>query len=124
MGDDGNSEDFRLIRSLGKGRRSIVFAACQSSSLCEVCIKLEPEMDCEQIINEFQVLSKLKGSKGIPQVLFYGVATFQGRKYRALVTGNFFVFTSYKKKRQSWNSFYRHHHCRLCWFKKICRGSI
>jgi predicted Ser/Thr protein kinase len=77
-----------MLRLLGKGSRSIVFAASNQSTCREVCVKFEPYTDCEQIENEFKILSHLKGCKGIPQVLFYGTATFQGRKSRALVTGS------------------------------------
>eukprot|EP01124_Arcella_intermedia_P037137 TRINITY_DN9877_c0_g1_i3.p1 TRINITY_DN9877_c0_g1~~TRINITY_DN9877_c0_g1_i3.p1 ORF type:complete len:730 (+),score=167.43 TRINITY_DN9877_c0_g1_i3:34-2190(+) len=83
--EDMNTQQYTVLQQIGKGRRSIVFAATDEMER-EVCIKLEPIRDCDQITNEVQILKKLAGCKGVPTLLFSGTTQFQGEGYQAVVT--------------------------------------
>eukprot|EP01125_Pyxidicula_operculata_P019892 TRINITY_DN7238_c0_g1_i1.p1 TRINITY_DN7238_c0_g1~~TRINITY_DN7238_c0_g1_i1.p1 ORF type:complete len:214 (-),score=28.18 TRINITY_DN7238_c0_g1_i1:129-770(-) len=53
----------------------------------EVCIKLEPIGECEQVKNEEIILEKLNGCEGVPQLLFSGkTTTYFDNEYYAIVT--------------------------------------
>jgi len=79
-------QQYNVIVPLGSGRCSRVLAATNLSNNKEVCIKLEPIRDCEQIENEIFVLKQLEGCKGVPNILFEGMTNYCNIHWRSLVT--------------------------------------
>jgi len=83
--DHNHSEQYQIKRILGRGRRSIVFASTNENGI-DVCVKLEPTAESEQIKNEETMLKHLNDCKGVPKLLFSGKTSYLGNEYLAIVT--------------------------------------
>eukprot|EP01124_Arcella_intermedia_P031934 TRINITY_DN7343_c0_g1_i2.p1 TRINITY_DN7343_c0_g1~~TRINITY_DN7343_c0_g1_i2.p1 ORF type:complete len:699 (+),score=179.91 TRINITY_DN7343_c0_g1_i2:26-2122(+) len=79
------NELYTILRPIGKGKNSIVLAAKDSGGN-EVCIKMEPIQQSQQIENEIMVLPKLIGCLGVPKLIFHGSLIFRGEPWKAIVT--------------------------------------
>jgi len=80
-----NSQSFQITRILGRGRKSIVFAAVDENNK-KVCVKLEPIAEATQIKNEAKILTLLTKCNGVPKLLYSGNAMYLGEQYYAVVT--------------------------------------
>jgi len=65
---------------------SLVFAAAEDKFGTPCCIKLEPADSCDQISNEIEVLPKLCGCPGVPNLLIHGTTMYQEMKWIGIVT--------------------------------------
>jgi serine/threonine protein kinase len=80
-----NSQSYQITRILGRGRKSIVYAAVDENKK-KVCVKLEPILEATQIKNEEVILKLLTNCTGVPKLLYSGKAKFLGERYYAVVT--------------------------------------